>query len=47
MLHTIEHEVRNMKHPLYLRPLVNRNPSQSIIGYAPGADGQNCAKVEG
>jgi len=26
-----------------LRPLVNRNPSQSIIGYAPGADAQNWA----
>jgi predicted enzyme related to lactoylglutathione lyase len=43
VLFTIEHEVRSMKHPLYLRPLVNRNPSQSIIGYAPGADGQNWA----
>jgi catechol-2,3-dioxygenase len=43
VLFNIEHEVRSMKHPLYLRPLVNRNPSQSIIGYAPGADGQNWA----
>jgi hypothetical protein len=43
VLYTVEHEVRSMKHPLYLRPLVNRNPSQSIIGYAPGADGQNWA----
>jgi predicted enzyme related to lactoylglutathione lyase len=42
-LFTIEHEVRSMKHPLYLRPLVNRNPSQSIMRYAPGEDGQNWA----
>jgi hypothetical protein len=38
MLFTIEHEVRSMKHPLYLRPLVNRNPGQSIFHYAPGHD---------
>jgi predicted enzyme related to lactoylglutathione lyase len=43
MLFTIEHEVRSMKHPLFLRPLVNRNPSQSIIGYAPGDDARNWA----
>jgi catechol 2,3-dioxygenase-like lactoylglutathione lyase family enzyme len=38
VLYTIEHEVRSMKHPIYLRPLVNRNPSQSNINYAPGFD---------
>jgi hypothetical protein len=43
VLYTIEHEVRSMKHPLYLRPLVNRNPSQSIIGYSPGDDARNWA----
>jgi hypothetical protein len=43
VLFTIEHEVRSMKHPLYLRPLVNRNPSQSIIGYSPGDDARNWA----
>jgi hypothetical protein len=43
VLFTIEHEVRSMKHPLFLRPLVNRNPSQSIVGYAPGGDAQNWA----
>ena len=43
VLFNIEHEVRSLKHPLYLRPLVNRNPSQSIIGYAPGNDGLNWA----
>lgn len=43
VLFTVEHEVRSMKHPLYLRPLVNRNPSQSIVGYSPGEDAQNWA----
>ena len=35
---TLEHEVRSMRHPLFMRPLVNRNPSQSNINYAPGYD---------
>jgi catechol 2,3-dioxygenase-like lactoylglutathione lyase family enzyme len=43
VLFTVEHEVRSLKHPLYLRPLVNRNPSQSIIDYSPGGDGLNWA----
>ena len=38
-LFTLEHEVRSMKHPLYMRPLVNRNPAQSNMNYAPGQDG--------
>lgn len=37
-LFTIEHEVRSMRHPLFMRPLVNRNPSQNNINYAPGYD---------
>jgi len=37
-LFTIEHEVRSMRHPLFMRPLVNRNPAQSNINYAPGYD---------
>jgi len=37
-LFTIEHEVRSMRHPLFMRPLVNRNPSQKNINYAPGYD---------
>jgi hypothetical protein len=45
VLFTIEHEVRSMKHPLYLRPLVNRNPSQSIMRYAPGEDARNWAAM--
>jgi hypothetical protein len=38
VLFTIEHEVRSMRHPLYLRPLVNRNPAQSNLDYAPEHD---------
>lgn len=36
VLFTIEHEVRSMRHPLYARPLVNRNPDQSNRRFAPG-----------
>jgi hypothetical protein len=46
MLFTIEHEVRSMKHPLYMRPLVNRNPAQSIFKYAPGYDAWNWGAAE-
>ena len=35
-LFQIEHEVRCMTHPLYARPLVNRNPDVSNTRYAPG-----------
>jgi hypothetical protein len=27
-----------MRHPLFRRPLVNRNPSQNNMNYAPGYD---------
>jgi hypothetical protein len=37
-LFTVEHEVRSMKHPLYMRPLVNRDPAQSIMNYRSGRD---------
>ena len=36
VLFTVEHEVRSMRHPLYARPLVNRNPEQTNRLYAPG-----------
>ena len=36
VLFTLEHEVRSMRHPLYARPLVNRNPAHSNRMYAPG-----------
>ena len=35
-LFTIEHEVRSLRHPLYARPLVNRNPAQSNRVFASG-----------
>ncbi|MFM9979389.1 MAG: hypothetical protein ACKVP9_00635 [Burkholderiales bacterium] len=38
ILFRIEHEVRSMKHPLFGRPLVNRNPGQSNMRYARGQD---------
>ncbi len=37
-LFTVEHEVRSMRHPMYARPLVNRNPAQTARHYAPGHD---------
>ena len=37
-LFTVEHEIRSMRHPLYARPLVNRDPAQSNRGYAQGRD---------
>jgi len=37
-LFTIEHEVRSATHPMYLRPLVNRNPAQTNLNYASGHD---------
>jgi hypothetical protein len=37
-LFRIEHEVRSMKHPLFGRPLVNRNPAQSNMRYGRGQD---------
>ena len=36
VLFTIEHEVRSMRHPLYARPLVSRNPEQTNRIFAPG-----------
>ena len=38
LLFTIEHEIRSMRHPLYARPLVNRNPAQTNRTYTPGQD---------
>ncbi|MEO8805605.1 MAG: hypothetical protein ABI433_05960 [Burkholderiaceae bacterium] len=36
VLVTLEHEVRSMRHPLYARALVNRNPASSNTRYAAG-----------
>ena len=38
VLFTVEHEVRSQTHPLYGRPLVNRNPAQTNRNYRPGHD---------
>lgn len=38
VLYTIDHEVRAMSHPMYARPLVNRNPALSGQNYAPGLE---------
>jgi len=37
-LFTVEHEVRSATHPMYLRPLINRNPAQTNRTYAYGHD---------
>jgi hypothetical protein len=37
-LFTVEHEVRSATHPMYLRPLINRNPAQTNRNYAAGHD---------
>jgi hypothetical protein len=38
VLFRIEHEVRSLKHPLYGRPLVNRNPAQNNRNYSAARD---------
>ena len=38
VLYTIDHEVRAMSHPMYGRPLVNRNPNVNGNNYVPGKD---------
>ncbi len=37
-LFAVEHEVRSATHPMYMRPLVNRNPSQIQRTYLRGRD---------
>ena len=37
-LFEIEHEVRSLRHPLYARPLVNRNPAITNVAYVPGQE---------
>jgi hypothetical protein len=37
-LFTVEHEMRSVTHPLFLRPLINRNPTQTNRNYAQGHD---------
>jgi hypothetical protein len=38
VLFTVEHEVRSLRSPLYLRPLVNRNAAQRQPTYQRGRD---------
>jgi hypothetical protein len=37
-LFEVEHEIRSLGHPLWARPLINRDPAQSQRAYRPGAD---------
>jgi hypothetical protein len=37
-LYQLEHEIRSITHPLYARPLINRDPSQTNQDYRPGYD---------
>lgn len=39
-LYTLEHEIRAMSHPLFGRPMINRNPAQTNNSFAPGHDDQ-------
>ena len=47
LLYTVEHEIRSMTHPLYARPLVNRNPAQSNRRFAPGHEDWRSAMAYG
>ncbi|MDH3241182.1 MAG: hypothetical protein OEO83_11005 [Alphaproteobacteria bacterium] len=38
VVYTLDHEVRSMLHPMYGRPLVNRNPAISLRAYDPGRE---------
>ena len=38
VVYTIDHEVRSMGHPMYARPLVNRNPAINLRAYDPGRE---------
>lgn len=38
LLTELEHEVRSMSHPMFLRPLVNRNPAVGLWNYQRGSE---------
>ena len=38
VLFTLEHEVRSLTHPMYARPLINRNSVQRQLSYVRGQD---------
>jgi len=43
VLFRLEHEVRSMRHPMYARPLVNRDPAVTNRHYAPGHESMGWA----
>jgi hypothetical protein len=43
VLFTVEHETRSQTHPMYGRPLVNRNPAATNVDYRPGHDAMSWA----
>ncbi|MDX1486480.1 MAG: hypothetical protein R3229_18560, partial [Alphaproteobacteria bacterium] len=38
VVYVLDHEVRSMGHPMYARPLVNRNPAINLRAYDPGRE---------
>ena len=38
VIYVIDHEVRSMGHPMYARPLINRNPAINLRAYDPGRE---------
>lgn len=47
LLFALEHEIRSMTHPLFARPLVNRDPGQTLTAFAPGYDDRPWAAARG
>ena len=43
VLFTLDHEMRSLTHPLFARPLVNRNPDQSNVRYGAGHESRSWA----
>jgi hypothetical protein len=41
LLYELEHEVRSVRHPMFQRPLINRDPSINTRNYTRGADALN------
>ncbi len=43
VLFTLEHEVRSLTHPLFARPLINRNPEQTNVHFGAGHENRSWA----
>ena len=43
VLYTLGHEMRSLTHPLFARPLVNRNPDQSNVAFGAGHETRSWA----